>query len=327
MARRDLTVRTERWPIAGGFRIARGAKTEAEVVVVAISEDGALGRGESTPYARYGETTAGVLVEIDGARAALEAGASREALQGLLPAGAARNALDCALWDLEAKRSGTPAWRAAGLSGLEPVMTLYTLSLDTPEAMGRAAANSRRSLLKLKIDGTRDVERVAAVRAAVPGARLVVDANEALSLSGLKALAPALKDLGVELIEQPLPAAEDAVLEGYDCPVTLCADESLHSMAELDACARRYGCINVKLDKAGGLTEALALAAAARSRGLAVMAGCMVATSLSIAPAMLLAQGAEFVDLDGALLLVRDRKPGLAVHGSRLQPPGPDLWG
>jgi L-alanine-DL-glutamate epimerase-like enolase superfamily enzyme len=327
LARRDLTVRTERWPIAGGFRIARGAKTEAEVVVVAISEDGALGRGESTPYARYGETTAGVLVEIDGARAALEAGASREALQGLLPAGAARNALDCALWDLEAKRSGTPAWRAAGLSGLEPVMTLYTLSLDTPEAMGRAAANSRRSLLKLKIDGTRDVERVAAVRAAVPGARLVVDANEALSLSGLKALAPALKDLGVELIEQPLPAAEDAVLEGYDCPVTLCADESLHSMAELDACARRYGCINVKLDKAGGLTEALALAAAARSRGLAVMAGCMVATSLSIAPAMLLAQGAEFVDLDGALLLVRDRKPGLAVHGSRLQPPGPDLWG
>jgi L-alanine-DL-glutamate epimerase-like enolase superfamily enzyme len=327
LARRHLTVRTERWPIAGGFRIARGAKTEAEVVVTEIAEAGALGRGEATPYARYGETTAGVLQAIEGVRAALEGGAGRETLQGLLPPGAARNALDCALWDLEAKRSGTPAWRAAGLAALAPVTTLYTVSLDAPQAMGEAAKRSGRTLLKLKLDATLGLERVAAVRAAVPQARLVVDANEALDLAALRRLAPGLKELGVELIEQPLPAGADAALEGYDCPVMLCADESLHSIVELDACARRYGCINVKLDKAGGLTEALALVRAARAQGLAVMAGCMVATSLSMAPAMLLAQGAEFVDLDGALLLGRDRKPGLRVDGSVLQPPESELWG
>jgi L-alanine-DL-glutamate epimerase-like enolase superfamily enzyme len=327
LTQRRLTVRTERWPIAGGFRIARGAKTEAEVVVVEFAATGARGRGECTPYARYGETVASVLAEIETARSALEAGASREALQDLLPPGAARNALDCALWDLEAKRSGAPAWRMAGLAGLSPVTTLYTLSLAAPEAMARAAKASGRTLLKLKIDGARDAERVAAVRAAVPQARLVVDANEALDFARLRDLAPKLQALGVEVIEQPLPAAEDAVLEGYESPVMLCADESLHSLADLDACARRYGCLNVKLDKAGGLTEALALARAAKARGLALMAGCMVATSLSMAPAMLLAQDAEFVDLDGALLLARDREHGLVAQGSVLQPPSPELWG
>ena len=327
MKRRTLTVRDERWPIAGGFRIARGSKSEAEVVVAELLCDGVSGRGEATPYKRYGETVAGALSLMESVRPAMEQGASRADLQGLLPAGAARNALDCALWDLEAKRLGTSAWRIAGLDSMQPVTTLYTLSLDSPEAMARAAAKSGRPLLKLKLGDAGDLDRVSAVRQAAPAARLVVDANEALTFSALVELAPAFAKLGVEMIEQPLPAGEDAALEGYDCPVLLCADESVHTRGELAACARRYGCVNVKLDKAGGLTEALALAAEARARGLAVMAGCMVATSLAMAPAMILAQAADFVDLDGAMLLARDRLPGLAFDGSVIQPPSPDLWG
>jgi len=327
VTRRRLDARAGLWPIAGEFRISRGAKTEAEVVLVELTEGGALGRGEATPYARYGETTEGVLALIESVRGAVERGLSRLELQRALPAGAARNALDCALWDLEAKRTGVPAWRAAGLAPLRPLTTLYTLSIDTPEAMARAATASGRPGLKLKIGGEGDLARVAAVRAAAPAARLVVDANEAFTFAQLKALAPALAALAVEVIEQPLPAQEDAALEGYQSPVLLCADESLHTRADLEACARRYGCVNVKLDKCGGLTEALALTAEARARGLAVMAGCMVATSLAMAPAMLFAQSAEFVDLDGALLLARDREPGLAAAGSILQPPLPELWG
>jgi len=325
--RRRLAARAQLWPIAGEFRISRGAKTEAEVVLVELTEGAALGRGEATPYAHYGETTEGVLALIESVRDDVERGLSRLELQQALPAGAARNALDCALWDLEAKRTGVPVWRAAGLAPLRPLATLYTLSIDTPEAMARAAAASGRPGLKLKIGGEGDLARVAAVRAAAPAAHLVVDANEALTFAQLKALAPGLAALAVEVIEQPLPAQEDAALEGYQSPVLLCADESLHTRADLEACARRYGCVNVKLDKCGGLTEALALTAEARARGLAVMAGCMVATSLAMAPAMLLAQSAEFVDLDGALLLARDREPGLASAGSILQPPLPELWG
>lgn len=324
---RDLELREEAWPIAGGFRISRESRREARVVVVEITEDGARGQGEATPYARYGESMASVCAQIESVRAALVGGASREDLQALLPAGAARNALDCALWDLEAKRSGIPAWRAAGLAAPGPVATFFTLSLDTPERMARAAGAQGRTLLKLKIGGKDDVARVAAVRAAAPGARLIVDANEALDFATLCAVAPELAALGVELIEQPLPAGQDEALEAYRSPVPLCADESLHTLAELDACARRYACVNVKLDKAGGLTEALALTQAARARGLGVMIGCMVATSLAIAPAMLLTEGADFVDLDGAMLLARDRTPGLRFEGARIEPPEPELWG
>ena len=327
MTGRKLTARVERWPIAGAFRISRGAKTEAEVVVAEVTDGAARGWGEATPYARYGETTRSALDLIESVRGEIESGLSREDLQLALPAGAARNVLDCALWDLEAKVSGTPVWRRAGLEPPRPLTTFYTVSVDTPEAMGRAAALSGRPALKLKLGGEGDLARVAAVRRAARDARLVVDANEALTFAALQALAPALAALGVELIEQPLPAGRDEALEGYQSPVMLCADESLHTRAELEACARRYGCVNVKLDKCGGLTEALSLTTAARARGMAVMAGCMVATSLSMAPAMLFAQDAAFVDLDGALLLARDREPALRATGSVLHPPDAKLWG
>lgn len=326
--RLSLTAREERWPLAQAFVIARGAKTEARVVVAQVAREGAVGRGEAVPYARYGETVEGVLAALEAVRGAVEGGANRIALQHLLPPGAARNALDCALWDLEAKSTCRRAWELAGRARLDPVKTAFTLSLDTPQAMGEAArAAARRPMLKLKIGGPDDLDRVAAVRAAAPNARLIVDGNEGLDIDALTRLAPEFARLKVSLIEQPLPVADDAALEGFDSPVPLCADESLHTRAELDACARRYACVNIKLDKAGGLTEALALDAAARARGLQVMAGCMVATSLAMAPALLIAQGAAFVDLDGPLLLARDREPGLRVDGSVIHPPEPALWG
>jgi len=325
---RSLSVAVERWPIAGAFVIARGPKTEAEVVTVEISEDGLRGRGEAVPYPRYGESAASVLATVQALRHAVETGLGRAALQDVLPAGAARNVLDCALWDLEAKRAGVRAWTLAGRERLDPVKTAYTLSLAPPEAMAEAArAHARRPLLKLKIGGPDDLDRVQAVRAAAPRTRLIVDANEALSFDDLLRLAPELARLEVKLIEQPLAAGADQALEGYDSPVPLCADESIHTRAELDACARRYACVNVKLDKAGGLTEALALREAARARGLSIMAGCMVATSLAMAPALLVAQGADFVDLDGPLLLAHDRQPGLRFTGSMIEPPPPELWG
>ena len=297
-------------------------------MVVELAEGPHLGRGEAVPYARYGEIMGAVLAQIDSARAAIEAGADRAALQGLLPPGAARNALDCALWDLAAKQAGVRAWALAGRPRLDPVKTCYTLSLDTPEAMAEAARqHARRPMLKLKIGGADDLDRVAAVRQAAPRTRLIVDANEGLSFAELTRLAPEFARLDVQLVEQPLPAGEDAVLEGWTSPVPLCADESLHTRAELADCARRYACVNIKLDKAGGLTEALATAAEARALGLEVMVGCMVATSLAMAPAMIVAQGARVVDLDGPLLLARDREPGLAITGSLIEPPPPGLWG
>jgi len=297
-------------------------------VVVEIAKGPHIGRGEAVPYARYGETMAGVLAQIESAHAAIEAGADRAALQGLLPPGAARNALDCALWDLAAKQAGVRAWELAGRPRLDPVKTCYTLSLDAPKAMAEAARrHARRPMLKLKIGGADDLDRVAAVRQAAPRTRLIVDANEGLSFEELTRLAPEFARLDVQLVEQPLPAGEDAVLEGWASPVPLCADETLHTRAELADCARRYACVNIKLDKAGGLTEALATAAEARALGLEVMVGCMVATSLAMAPAMIVAQGARFVDLDGPLLLARDREPGLAITGSLIEPPPAALWG
>lgn len=323
-----VLLREETFPIAGRFTIARGSKTEARVLYVELHDDDLIGCGESVPYARYGETLDNCMAALEAVRPALEAGVTLDALQALLPAGAARNAVDCALWDLQAKRSGVPAWRHAGLKHFDPLKTAYTLSLDAPEAMGRqAAANARRPLLKLKIGAADDIDRVEAVRANAPKARLIVDGNEGLSFDDLQRIAPDFAKLGVKLIEQPMKVGEDEALLGYDGPVALCADESLHTRAELERCARLYACVNIKLDKSGGLTEALALKAAAKAKGLGVMVGCMVATSLSMAPAMIVAQGADYVDLDGPLLLARDRENGLEITGSILAPPRPELWG
>ena len=298
------------------------------MIVVELEAGGRRGRGEAVPYARYGETPESVLAQIEAIRGALQAGAGRAALQALLPPGAARNAVDCALWDLEAKTAGVRAWTLAGRERLDPVKTCFTLSLAEAEAMAEAArAHARWPLLKMKIGAADHLDRVAAVRAAAPRSRLVVDANEALSFEELTRVAPELARLEVKLLEQPLPAGADEALDGYDSPVPLCADESLHTRAELAACARRYAAVNIKLDKAGGLTEALALKAEAQKQGLEIMAGCMVATSLAMAPALLVAQGARFVDLDGPLLLARDREPGLPISGSLIEPPPVELWG
>lgn len=323
-----LTVAEERWPIAGAFVISRGSRTEARVVVVELTDGAARGRGEAVPVSRYGESVEGVIAAIETLRDELATGLDRMGLQSRLRHGAARNAVDCALWDLEAKRAGVRAWALAGRGRLDPVKTAFTLSLGSPESMAEAArANARRPLLKLKIGGGDDLDRVEAVRKAAPKARLIVDANEALDFDTLRRLAPEFARLEVHLIEQPLPAGADADLEGWASPVPLCADESAHTREGLEAIVRRYACINIKLDKAGGLTEALALRAEARALGLEVMAGCMVATSLAMAPALLVAQGAAFVDLDGPLLLARDRTPGLTYLGSMIEPPPPELWG
>ncbi len=323
-----LTLRRQSWPIRGGFTISRGRKTAAEVVVAELAEGGYRGRGECVPYARYGETVDGVLAALEGISGALDAGLDRAGLQDALPAGAARNALDCALWDLEAKQSGRPVAELAGLPAPEAVVTAYTLSLDTPEAMGRAAeAAAERPLLKIKVGAEGVTEQVAAVRQGAPDARLVVDANEAWSPALYDSLAPEMARLGVAMIEQPLPAGEDAALAGRPRPVTLCADESCHDRQSLPALAGRYDMVNIKLDKTGGLTEALALKAAAEAAGLEIMVGCMLATSLAMAPALLVAQGAQVVDLDGPLLLERDREDAIAFDGSLMHPPTPALWG
>jgi len=325
----------EPYPIRGAFTISRGAKRVADVVVGVLSAtlaDGRTvrGRGECVPYARYGETVEGVLTAIRAQSAAIAAGLDRRALQQAMPPGAARNALDCAFWDLEAKASGLPAWRLAGLDRPpQPVTTAFTLSLDTPDAMGAAAANCGAfPLLKLKLGGAADdIARVAAVRRGAPAARLVVDANEGWTMAQLETMAPQLAALGVDLIEQPLPADSDAALAGYRSPVPLGADESCHGEAGLARLVGRYQVVNIKLDKTGGLTEALRLKAAAEAAGFRIMVGCMVSTSLAMAPALLLAQGAAFVDLDGPLLLERDRSPGLAFEAARIDPPAPALWG
>ena len=324
----SLNVTRESWPVRGSFTISRGSRTQAEVVVAELDDGTHKGRGECVPYARYGESVEGVMRLIAGLKDDLAAGLDRPALQQALPAGAARNALDCAFWDLEARRSGKRAWQLAGLDDLAPLVTAYTLSLDTPEKMHEAArANAHRPLLKLKLAGPDDLERVEAVRAGAPDPRLIVDANEGWSAPVYADLAPRLKALGVELIEQPLPAADDAPLAGMERPVAVCADESCHDRASLPALAGKYDMINIKLDKTGGLTEALALRAAAEEAGLDIMVGCMLATSLAMAPAMLVAGGAAVVDLDGPLLLDRDREHGLRYADGLMFPPEAALWG
>jgi L-Ala-D/L-Glu epimerase len=321
--------RSEIWPIAGAFRISRGAKTEAQVVVVEVEQDGAVGRGEAVPYRRFGESIDGALAMLEDMRPRVEAGLTPEALQAILPAGAARNALDCALWDLAAKRSGQRVWHLAGLPAPQPAVTAITLSLDEPEAMADAArAASGFPLLKLKLgEGAADLARVEAVHAARPDAALILDGNEALSQDAFKALCGKARALNVEMIEQPFPAGQDAGLARLAAPVTICADEGARTRVDLEGLAARYDAVNIKLDKTGGFSEALEMARLARACGFRIMLGCMVGTSLGMAPAMALAGLADWIDLDGALLLARDREPGLGADGARLHPPTPELWG
>jgi L-alanine-DL-glutamate epimerase-like enolase superfamily enzyme len=327
---RTLKFWREQWPIRGGFRIARGEKHQADILVAEITHDAHVGRGECVPYPRYGETYESVAAEIGTMSDRIAAGMTRAELQDAMNPGAARNALDCALIDLEAKQSRTPAYVLLGLPCPKPLSTAFTLSLDEPEAMAEAAsvaAKRGHSLLKLKVMGAGDVERVHAVRAEAPHARLIVDANEAWDFEELKRLVPELGRLGVLLIEQPLRAESDEILQDFVSDVPLCADESCHTRLDLARLKGRYQYANIKLDKAGGLTEALALARAANEIGLKLMVGCMVATSLAMAPAMLLGGLAEYVDLDGPLLLERDREPGLNYEGEIVYPPPAALWG
>ncbi|MDI4233092.1 L-Ala-D/L-Glu epimerase [Bradyrhizobium sp. Arg237L] len=325
---RQLAAFIERWPIAGAFTISRGAKTEAVTVVAEVSLDGMTGRGECVPYPRYGETPEATLAAIQAMQEPLAAGMDREALQTQMPPGAARNALDCALWDLEAKRAGSRIWNLLGRSAPALCTTAYTISLGTPEAMAEATARAaHRPLLKIKLGGDGDGARIKAVRRAAPNAELIVDANEAWTADNLADNLGACADAGVTLVEQPLPAGNDAALAQIKRPLAVCADESVHARASLEGLRDRYDAVNIKLDKTGGLTEALAMADAAQALGFDIMVGCMVATSLAMAPAMLLTPQARFVDLDGPLLLARDRDHRLRYDGSLVYPAEAALWG
>ena len=343
-----LAVAVERFALANPFTISRGSRTEAEVVVATITEGDITARGECTPYKRYGETVEGVVADIKGQAGAIAGGLDREGLQQAMEAGAARNALDCALWDLEAKRQslakGAPgsvrAWNVCGLSAAEPVKTVYTISLAAPDAMeetAREAAAKGRSLLKVKLGGKdgEDDARIRAVRSAAPDATLIVDANEGWAANELEGYLAAMRDAGVVMVEQPLPVGEDEALDearakgwaGAEAGLPLGADESAHTRKDLMALKGRYDVVNIKLDKAGGLTEALSMASTARTLGFDVMVGCMMATSLSMAPAVLVAQRASFVDLDGPMWMKTDREHGLRYDGQTVHPPEPELWG
>ncbi|MEM9724709.1 MAG: dipeptide epimerase [Pseudomonadota bacterium] len=343
-----LTVGVERWRLAQPFKIARGVKTEAVTLTVRISERGAdgairVGQGEATPYPHFGEDPESCADAVSALRGWIDAPSAgapaerRARLQATLSPGAARNAVDCALWDLEAKLTGQPAPTLAGLTapGAEdPVETAYTVSLDRPERMADAARAARTAgrgaLLKLKLGAggpADEIARINAVRAAVPKARLILDANEGWDLETLQAVDGPAAAAGALFIEQPLPAADDAALAGLALATPLCADESCHGPDDLDRVAERYGVVNLKLDKTGGFTAAIALREAALARGLGLMVGCMVSTSLAVAPAYWLCAGAVAVDLDGPLLLERDREPGLVYTGATMAPPEPALWG
>ncbi|MFD2738244.1 N-acetyl-D-Glu racemase DgcA [Sulfitobacter aestuarii] len=312
------------FPLAQVFTISRGSRSAAQVLTVRVEEGGAIGRGECVPYARYGETLDSVAAQIEG----LPFDVDRRALQELLPAGAARNAVDCALWDLAAKQAGRRVWELAGLAPSAPQVTAYTLSLDTPEAMqAQAAHNGHRPLLKIKLGTPDDMERLEAVRRGAPRATIIVDANEGWDAAIYAELAPHLQRLGVALVEQPLPAGEDEALRGLERLVPICADESCHDRASLAGLRGKYDMVNIKLDKTGGLTEALALRDAALAQGFEIMVGCMVGSSLAMAPATLVAQGAQVVDLDGPLLLAEDRAHGLKFDGAGVHPPSAALWG
>jgi L-alanine-DL-glutamate epimerase-like enolase superfamily enzyme len=325
---RTLSVAQESWPLRGVFAISRGARTQSEVVVAEVRQGDIVGRGECVPYPRYGESVAGVVSAIEQLAEPVAQGLDHTGLEARLQAGAARNALDCALWDLAAKARRQPVHELAGLPAPRPVVTAFTISLGTPDAMATHAAEARAyPLLKLKLGGDGDLERVRAVRAAVPDTRLMVDANEAWTSAQLPDYLAAMADLGVELVEQPLHAGEDTALGEVEHPVPICADESCHTSADVPRLVGRYDVVNIKLDKAGGLTEAMRVATAAHANGLRVMVGTMMGTSLLMAPAMLLASTADWVDLDGPLWLARDRDDALRWDGTHLHPPTPALWG
>ncbi|MER8900469.1 N-acetyl-D-Glu racemase DgcA [Mesorhizobium sp. M0772] len=325
---RVISVEAERFPIAGTFTISRGSKTEAEVITCTISDGDNRGWGECVPYKRYGETMEGVRDATEAMRRQIEGGISRKDLLDAMPAGAARNAIDCALWDLEAKISGVAVADAIHAVPLSALVTAYTLSLGEPEAMAaQARANAGRPLLKVKIGGDNDLARIRAVTEAAPDSRIILDANEGWTDANIIENLAFAAEHGIALIEQPLPAGHDAILRHIAHPLPICADESVHEAKDLEALVGLYDAVNIKLDKSGGLTAALTLRNRARELGFGVMVGCMVGTSLAMAPAVLLAQGAEFVDLDGPLLLARDRQPGLVYQGSLVSPPDRMLWG
>ncbi|BDA85103.1 dipeptide epimerase [Aureimonas sp. SA4125] len=328
MARR-LSVTVESFELAAAFTIARGSKREAVVVIATIEDGATTGRGECVPYARYGESIDSVRQTIETARAAIENGISRQELQRLMPAGAARNAVDCALWDLEARLSGRSVASLICPAPLRALETAYTISLGSPEEMAAATrAAAGRKLLKIKVGAASgDIDRIRAVHAAAGGARLILDANEGWTEANLAENMQAAAAAGAVLVEQPLPAGSDAILADLPHAVPVCADESLHKTTDLAALRSRYDFVNVKLDKTGGLTEAIALVTEARNLGFGVMVGCMVASSLSMAPAVLLGQGADIIDLDGPLLMKVDRPAGLVYAGSTVQPPTAALWG
>jgi L-Ala-D/L-Glu epimerase len=322
-----IDAREEIWPLKQPFRISRGSRTEAPVVVVTVTDGQHIGRGEAVPIRRYNQSVASILAQIESIKG--EKNLDRHRIQELLPAGAARNGLDCALWDLEAKISGKRVWELANIPMVSEVETSFTISLDTPAAMAAAAkASANAPILKLKLGGDDvDLARVEAVRAAAPKPRLLIDANESWLPDHYRNIVPELKRLGVELIEQPFPADADEVLDTLDHPISVCADESCHTSADLPHLTNRYEVVNVKLDKTGGLTEALRLCESARESGFKLLIGCMVGTSLSMAPARILASNADHVDLDGPLLLARDRDHGLTYENNRLGLPDGQLWG
>lgn len=319
-----IKVFQDTFQLAEVFTIARGSRTEAHVLRVEITRGGLTGRGECVPYARYGESMDSVTALVDG----LPEGIDRATLQDALPAGAARNAVDCALWDLEAKQTGKRAWQIAGLPKPGPEITAFTLSLDTPDKMQASAArHAYRPLLKIKLGAPDDMARLEAVRRGAPNAKIIIDANEGWSAEVYADLAPHLGRLGVALVEQPLPAGADDMLAEIARPIPVCADESCHDRASLPDLKGKYDMVNLKLDKTGGLTEGLALKQAALAQGYSLMVGCMVGSSLAMAPATLLAQGAAYTDLDGPLLLAEDRDPALAFDVDGVHPPEPALWG
>ncbi len=325
---RRLSAQHERFPLTQPFRIARGVKTVAEVIIVTITRDGVTGRGEGAPYPRYGESIESALALVEGVRPALEAGAGRQDLLSLLPAGAARNAIDCALWDLEARLAGSDVPAMIGMAAPERMASALTIVIDTPEAMAAAAARlADAPLLKVKVDAEHAAERIRAVRAAAPDCALIVDPNESWDQSIVRELQPVLLECRVDLLEQPVPAGEDGWLEDFAPAVPICADESVHVAADLRVVARRYQAVNVKLDKAGGLTAGLELAHAARAQGLGLMTGCMVSSSLSIAPALHVAALSDFVDLDGPIWLREDRPGGVRDEAGMLVPPIRGFWG
>ncbi|MHC2361261.1 N-acetyl-D-Glu racemase DgcA [Rhizobium leguminosarum] len=325
---RTLDIQMNSFPIAGTFTISRGAKTEAEVITCTLVEEGAQGLGECVPYRRYGETMESVFAQIEAARPLIEAGISRSDLLSAMQPGAARNAVDCALWDLEAKQTGDSVAARLGLSAPQPLTTAYTISLGEPEVMAaQAREHAGRALLKVKVGTGDDERRIRAVRAAAPDAEIILDANEGWPEAVLERHLNIAAQAGVVLVEQPLPAGRDGLLAEIRRPLLVCADESVHHTGDLASLADRYDAINIKLDKTGGLTEALSMKAEAERLGFSIMIGCMVGTSLAMAPAVLLAQNADFVDLDGPLLLARDREPGLRYAASLVFPPETTLWG